>query len=548
MSTLHVSKKTNQEMLPQLPALESTLADKPEVGTKWGAETADNAVVGVQHRRVETGSGLTCLSQRHSSKSEQSDRGEDRSLAASLVSAQRVLAADKHGNPLIPCHPARARKLLQSGRARVHHLAPFVIHLVDREAGNSVVDGVEVGIDPGSKATGISVFWSSEAGRVGLSSLMLQYRGQFIHKKMQQRVSCRRGRRSRNLRYRAPRFNNRTDSKGWLAPGLRHWMDFSMSAVTKLAKWSPATTIPQELVRFDTQKMENPKISGVEYQSGELAGYEIREYLLAKSNRTCAYCGATDVPLNVDRIHPKSRNGSNHVSNVTRACIPCNQSKDAIELSTWLASRFPYNADAIVKRVLWHAKSPLKDAAAVNPTRWALCRALQATGSPVCTGTGGQTKWNRHQFRSSKSHSLIAICVGQVNRVVPYPSRVIITKTTGRGTHSRTSSAKSGFPRLSPPRTKPVQGFQTGDLVLAVVLTDKKAGIHLGRVAVRKSGSCDISTVSHTVQGIGYCRCVLLQRSDGEYEQREEVGPTARVGLSLLTAEAEGFSSHTHFR
>jgi hypothetical protein len=29
----------------------------------------------------------------------------------------------------------------------------------------------------------------------------------------------------------------------------------------------------QELVRFDLQKMENPEISGIEYQQGELQGY-----------------------------------------------------------------------------------------------------------------------------------------------------------------------------------------------------------------------------------------------------------------------------------
>jgi hypothetical protein len=57
-----------------------------------------------------------------------------------------------------------------------------------------------------------------------------------------------------------------------------------------------------EHVRFDLQKMANPEISGVEYQRGELAGYEVREYLLEKWNRQCAYCGAANCPLNIDRI------------------------------------------------------------------------------------------------------------------------------------------------------------------------------------------------------------------------------------------------------
>lgn len=43
--------------------------------------------------------------------------------------------------------------------------------------------------------------------------------------------------------------------------------------------------------------MENPEISGIEYQQGELQGYEIREYLLNKWDRKCAYCRAENIPL-----------------------------------------------------------------------------------------------------------------------------------------------------------------------------------------------------------------------------------------------------------
>jgi len=218
MSTLYKIEKTNQGMLPQSPALESASADKPGVGTKRGAETAGNTTVaGIQQGRGETGNGRTCPSQRHSDSPEQSGGDEDRNRKKPPnISASRVFVLDKHGHPLMPCHPARARKLLSSGRARVHHLAPFVIRLVDREVKDSQLSGVEVGIDPGSKATGISVFRSSEDGRVGLVSIELEHRGQRIHKKLQQRANYRRARRSRNLRYRAPRFNNRTKPKGWL--------------------------------------------------------------------------------------------------------------------------------------------------------------------------------------------------------------------------------------------------------------------------------------------------------------------------------------------
>ena len=52
--------------------------------------------------------------------------------------------------------------------------------------------------------------------------------------------------------------------------------------MNRLSRLAPVTAISQELVRFDTQKLDNPEISGVEYQQGTLLGYEVREYLLEK--------------------------------------------------------------------------------------------------------------------------------------------------------------------------------------------------------------------------------------------------------------------------
>ncbi|MEU3167246.1 RRXRR domain-containing protein [Streptosporangium sp. NPDC006930] len=65
-----------------------------------------------------------------------------------------MFVLNKHGQPLQPTSPAYARKLLRSGRAVVHRHTPFVIRLKDRTAADSVVAGVQVGIDPDSKHTG----------------------------------------------------------------------------------------------------------------------------------------------------------------------------------------------------------------------------------------------------------------------------------------------------------------------------------------------------------------------------------------------------------
>ena len=317
-----------------------------------------------------------------------------------------------------------------------------------------------------------------------------------------------------------------------------------MSMVSRLRGWTPVTAIHLELMRFDMQKMENPEIAGVQYQQGTLAGYEVREYLLEKWGRKCAYCGDSGVPLQVEHILARSRRGTNRVSNLTLACEGCNNAKDNLSIEVFLA-KDPKR----LAKILAQAKAPLKDAAAaVNAIRWALWREWVTTGLAVRTGSGGRTKWNRSRFSTPKSHTLDALCVGDANRVASYPLGTITAKSTGRGSYARTRSDKYGFPHLRLPHTKMHHGFVTGDHVQAVVSRGKHAGTHIGRVAVRSSGSFNIRTKGEIVQGINYRYCALLQRGDGwEYERDNEVGSLARMGLSLPTARAAGFSSHTHF-
>ena len=189
-----------------------------------------------------------------------------------------VPVLDQHGKPLMPCHPARARQLLRVGRAVVAHASPFAIRLKDRIIEDSVVDGVQLGIDPGSKHTGISVFgFSNTNARRGVFSVQIDHRGHQISKSLTGRAARRRRRRSANLRYRSPRFLNRTRPIGWLAPSLRHRVEGVMSWATRLRRWFPVTGFHQELVRFDTQQLENPEIIGIEYQQGALAGFEVRD-------------------------------------------------------------------------------------------------------------------------------------------------------------------------------------------------------------------------------------------------------------------------------
>ncbi|MTJ15213.1 HNH endonuclease [Anabaena sp. UHCC 0187] len=415
-----------------------------------------------------------------------------------------ALVLDTNKQPLSPCHPSVARKLLDSEKAAVFRRYPFTI-ILNKSCSDIVNQAIELKIDPGSKTTGIALI----QGKKIIFGGELSHRGNAIKASLESRRSLRRGRRNRHTRYRQARFLNRTRTKNWLAPSLQHRVETTLTWVNKLIKFAPITSISQELVRFDLQQIDNPEISGIEYQQGTLSGYEVREYLLEKWQRKCAYCGIKNVPLQVEHIHPKARGGTNRISNLCLACEKCNIKKGTQDIKDFLAKK-----PDLLKCILAQAKRPLKDAAAVNSTRWALFSRLKETGLPLSTGSGGQTKFNRTRLNFPKTHWLDAACVGQIGELAVLTNKPLLIKATGHGTRQMCRTDKFGFPSRYVPRIKFVKGFQTGDIVKAIVTTGKKIGKYIGRVAVRATGSFNISA-SKLVQGISYKYCKIIHRKDG---------------------------------
>ena len=424
-----------------------------------------------------------------------------------------IFVLDTNKQPLSPCTPGMARSLLKAGKAEVFRQYPFTI-ILKKAVEPQEVKSCQLKLDPGSVTTGIAILQDNKL----IWAAELTHRGQQIKDDLESRRSLRRGRRGRKTRYRKPRFFNRTREKGWLAPSLEHRILTTMTWVNKLIRFCPIDSIALELVRFDSQKMQNLEISGTEYQQGTLYHYEVREYLLEKFNRTCAYCGAKDVPLEVEHIVPWSKGGSNRASNLTLACVPCNQAKSNRDLQDFLADK-----PDLLKQILIQAKAPLKDAAAVNTTRWKLFNSLKQTGLLVVTGTGGQTKFNRTQQRLAKTHWLDAACVGATPKLEIVTNQPLLIKCSGHGQRQVIHVDSYGFPRLNKSGKlvrksallKQVNGFQTGDLVKAVVTKGKKIGTYLGKVAIRSSGSFNIKTVTQTVQGISQKYCTPIHRKDG---------------------------------
>lgn len=434
-----------------------------------------------------------------------------------------IFVLDTNRKPLNPCRPITCRKLLKAGKAKVFKRYPFTI-ILNKEV-TETPKPVQLKLDPGSLITGIALV---QENREVIFAAELIHRGKQIKDSLLSRRQLRRSRRSRKTRYRPARFLNRTRVQGWLAPSLKHRVETTLTWVTKLRKLAPINKLTQELARFDLQLLQNPEISGVEYQQGELQGYEVREYLLEKFNRQCAYCKAKDIALEIEHIQARSRGGSDRVSNLTLACRPCNQAKGNQDIKDFLSGK-----PDVLKRVVSQAKSPLKvrnalpgkllsstqenlaDAAAINSTRWTLFNRLKETKLEVTTGSGGKTKFNRIRLGLQKTHWLDAACVGDVPELKIKVCKPLLIKATGHGTRQMCRTDRYGFPSRYVPRFKLVKGYQTGDIVKAIVPLGKKVGNYVGRVAVRSTGSFNISTKDSLVQGISHKYCQPIHKKDG---------------------------------
>jgi len=432
----------------------------------------------------------------------------------------------------MPCHPARVRQLVKQKKAVVYRMRSFTIILLHRKERR--VQDVELKIDPGSKTTGIALVLKGKKSKKVVWAGNLHHRGQTIRSALDSRRAVRRGRRARKTRYRIPRFNNRTRPKGWLPPSIRSRVENVKHWGRRLQNLCHLSHVHVETVRFDMQNLQNPEISGEEYQKGTLFGYEIREYLLEKWGRKCAYCRAENVRLEMDHIVPKSRSGSNRISNLAICCRTCNQKKANLSLKEFLS-----NNPVTLEKIQRHAKKPLSDAAAVNATRYAIGHALKSLGIPTSFWSGGQTKFNRCTQGYPKDHWIDAVCVGQSGEKISLPKRlsVIEIQATGRGSRQACLANKYGFPRTSAKKNKLVNGFKTGDLVEAVVPKGRHLGTHCGRVAVRSSGSFNIGTKDGILQGISWKHCRLLQSADGYHyttKVEQRFLPSLKEGVSAL--------------
>ena len=422
-----------------------------------------------------------------------------------------VFVLNRSKKPLNMISNAEARILLRKKLAVIHKVYPFTIRLRDNSCvGNDRAYTVK--LDPGSKYTGVAIV--DDTNQVVMLA-EIEHRGSVVKKKLDSRRVVRHHRRQRKTRYREARFDNRVKPKGWLAPSVKSRADNVINFIKKYKKLININKVMIEHVSFDVAQMSsNTKLWGNAYQQGPLYQQKLRSFIFSRSNGKCVYCGAK--AEEIDHIIPRSNGGTNSTYNLVAACRACNQMKSNLSLKEF--GKLVGKDFSKIK-----PKALPKDAAIVQSARNYMVREISKFVADTTTHDAWLTKYNRNELGLSKEHYYDALSVGNIQDYKFLTDKVLQISAKGRGSRQMCRVDKYGFPRTSAKASKSVKGFQTGDIVKAIVPSGfKKRGEYLGRVIVRSNGGFNIEMNKETIQGIGYKYCSIVQRNDGySYNHKE---------------------------
>ena len=313
-----------------------------------------------------------------------------------------VYVLNKNGQPLMPTNRhGKVRRLLKINKAKVIKRCPFTIQLLYNTT--NCIQNITLGVDAGSKHIGLSATTKDKV----LFEADVELRND-ITKLLEARRKFRHSRRNRKTRYRKRRFNNRVSSKrkGWLAPSIEHKIQTHFAMVEKVHKMLPITKIVAETASFDMQLLKaqlegEPIPKGMDYQKGELTGWNIREYIFHRDNYTCQWCkGKSKDSILVTHHHAYWKGDhTNKPSSLITLCNTCNDSK--------------YHKKEANRLWGWEPKitNSYKHATFMNVMKWVFYNRLKEIYANVSMTYGYITKNTRIKNNLPKTHYLDARCI-----------------------------------------------------------------------------------------------------------------------------------------
>jgi len=347
---------------------------------------------------------------------------------------------NRHGKPLMPCHPAKARMLLKQGKAKVIQRTPFTIQLLYGSSGYK--QSIVLGVDSGYKTIGLSAITDSKE----LYASEIKLRTDIV-KLLSERRQYRRARRHRKMWYRKPRFLNRKKPKGWLAPSIQNKFDTHIKAINEVRAILPVSKIVVEVAAFDIQKIKNPDINGVEYQNGVQKGFwNVREYILYRDGHTCQHCKGKSGDRVLEVHHIVSRQiGGDRPDNLIMLCSTCHRKVSNGKIKLDIKPSKGFKAETFITMV-----------------RWKLINKLKEMGLNVVHTYGYVTKSRRIELKLEKTHVNDAFVIaggGKQKRLTVYYFVRQVRKCNRKLFKGDRSHIKNTAERL-------IKGFQRFDKVL----------------------------------------------------------------------------------
>ena len=356
------------------------------------------------------------------------------------------------GDPLMPCTQKKARILLKEGKAVIYKYDPFTIQLT--YATGETKQDCHIGIDTGSKHIGMAI--TSENKVLFKGEIELR---QDVKSNIDTKHIYRRSRRNRKTRYRQPRFLNRKRSDKWLPPSLQNRVDHTFHWIDTFCSLVSDPILHIEVGKFDTAKMINPEINGVDYQHGQTYGFfEERYFVFARDNYTCQCCGKSkDKILQTHHIIYRSNGGTDRVDNLITVCTDCHTSKNHQKggiLYKWQEQH---------KKVKQYKEPPFMNA---------IRKRIFARYPNAHTTYGSETTPHRKELGLEKTHYNDAITISGITKIKEDPKEWLLIKQFRKKKRSlHEATARKGrkepncFQKRNSKNTPFYRGFYLNDKV-----------------------------------------------------------------------------------
>ena len=402
----------------------------------------------------------------------------------------KVFVLNMRGQPLMPCSPPKARKLLRAGKAVPVRRTPFVIQLTVPTG--ETKQPITLGVDAGYKHVGLSATTAKEE----LLASEVELR-QDVTGLLSDRLALRRARRNRKTRYRAPRFDNRVRSKhkGWLAPSVGNRIQAHISRIEVVCRVLPITKIVIETASFDIQKIKNPEVEGTDYQQGDQLGFwNVREYVLFRDGHVCQACKgrSKDLILNVHHIESR-KTGDDAPGNLITLCEACYKAYHAGKLKQFSPRRgASFRAETFMGIMRWTVLNRLRE---------------RHPELPVTNTYGYLTKHKRIVAGLPKTHCADAFCIADVLDAKRRGEYLFQKQTRRHNRQIHKQTILKGGVRKRHQAPYLVHGFRLFDKVLC----KGEVGFIFGR---RSSGAFDVRRLNGTKisAGISYKKLSLLEK------------------------------------